>query len=120
MFEELKLLVLLLWRRVVNTLLFDLAVLASVLDCCCIEACPGIIPAFVPANSTATNNPARIGDASWFICSQLSHTIVKILYRGQSSECICDDPLAVICLQLLRHHQNQIFPSESPRLVYGL
>ena len=85
MFEELKLLVLLLWRRVVNTLLFDVAVLASVLDCCCIEAYPGIIPTFVPANSTATNNPASIGDAYWFICSQLSNTIVKILYSSRNS-----------------------------------
>jgi hypothetical protein len=74
MFEDVELLVLLLRRTVVNILLFD-ATVPFVLDCCCIEACPVVVP-----NNTTTKSSATIGtfaNASWFICSRLSHTIFK-------------------------------------------
>jgi hypothetical protein len=85
MIEEVELLVLLLASTFLNALLFDAVVLPSVLDCCCIEACPAITPTFTTANSTATNNTTRIGvfvNPSWFICFLLSHTIFKILYSN--------------------------------------
>jgi len=81
----LELLVLSLADTLLNTLLFDTVVLPTALACCCIEACPAIIPMFATANSTATNNTTRIGafvNPSWFICFLLSHTIFKILYSN--------------------------------------
>jgi hypothetical protein len=85
MIEEVELLVLLLAGTFLNTLLFDAVVLPSILGCCCIEACPAIIPTFATAKSTATKNTTRIGafvNSSWFICFLLSHAIFKILYSN--------------------------------------